>query len=180
MNHIAEYDNIIQQEHQDAIEKSIGGKKFPWNYKIGATHSDGVDNIYGFVKVLYFKFNSDIPDQKYINLLSPLLRSAIAKYDSAANLKDVFRIRAGLFTKNQNDGRDHLPHIDFTLKHHTMIYYVNDSDGPTSLFDDNKKLIYTCHPKKGRCLIFPGETYHSSAEPKLYPHRIAITFNFLL
>lgn len=173
-------DDVVPPEYQDHIEKMIGGMKFPWNYKIGATHSDGVDDIYGFVKVLYYKFNKDIPEQKYIDLLSPLIHTAISKYDSSLKLKDVFRIRAGLFTKNQNDGREHLPHIDFTLEHHTMIYYVNDSDGPTSLFDNDKNLIQQCDPKKGRCIIFPGETFHSSAEPKYHPHRIAITFNLLL
>jgi len=108
------------------------------------------------------------------------LRSAIIKYDESAELKDVFRIRAGLFTKNQNDGRDHLPHIDLKLKHHTMVYYVNDSDGPTSLFDDDLNLFQKCDPKKGRCIIFPGDTYHSSSEPRYHSHRIALTFNFLI
>lgn len=180
MDKISVIDDAISKEHQDAIERSIGGLKFPWNYAIGATHINTDDDIHGFVKILYFKFNSDTPEQKYIDLLSPLLRSAISKYDPNAELKDVFRIRAGLFTKNQNDGRDHLPHIDLSINHHTMIYYVNDSDGPTSLFDQDKNLTHTCDPKKGRCFIFPGETLHSSAEPRNHPNRIALTFNFLI
>jgi hypothetical protein len=174
-------DNVVPVEYQDYVEKVIGGMKFPWNYKIGATHSDGVDTIYGFVKILYFKFDDTIPEQKYIDLLSPIIHAAISQYNPRLKLKDVFRIRAGLFTKNQNDGREHVPHIDFeNLTHHTILYYVNDSDGPTLLFDDDGNIIESCHPKKGRCIIFPGETMHSSAEPKHHPSRIVITYNILL
>lgn len=181
MNEVLVFEDVISKEHEDAIEECLGGKKFDWHYQKGATHSDdGSDDIYGFTKVIYFAFDKLVPDPTYMQLLVPLLKNAVAKMDPNAEIKQVYRIRVGLFTKNQNDGKSHLPHIDFTHEHHTMIYYVNDCDGPTSLFDDEGNITYECHPKKGRCLIFPGKTMHSSSEPTMHPHRIAITFNFLI
>ena len=60
-----------------------------------------------------------------------------------------------MFVQNQNK-HSHL-HIDFPYKHTTMLYYVNDSDGPTKLYNlDKTKVVKEVHPKRGRVLILMG------------------------
>jgi hypothetical protein len=72
-------------------------------------------------------------------------------------------------------------HIDLPIEHLVILYYVNDSDGDTFLFDkranykdlkttavevnDSLNIIKKISPKKGRALVFNGDRYHSSSGP---------------
>ena len=50
--------------------------------------------------------------------------------------KTLLRIRLGLFTQNAAAGPYHNPHVDFYLPHQNALYYVNDSDGDTFIFNE--------------------------------------------
>jgi len=72
-------------------------------------------------------------------------------------------------------------HIDLAFEHLIVLYYVNDTDGDTFIFDkttDYKNInlasvenqselniIKRVSPKKGRALVFNGNRYHSSSGP---------------
>ena len=72
-------------------------------------------------------------------------------------------------------------HIDLAFKHLIVLYYVNDTDGDTFIFDKKSdyeninlasvenqnelKVIKRVTPKKGRALVFDGNRYHSSSGP---------------
>lgn len=68
------------------------------------------------------------------------------------------------------------PHVDFPFPHMVGLYYVNDSDGDTIIWDGDKKESIT--PKRGRFAVFDGKYYHASACPRNNPTRIVLTFNF--
>ena len=68
-------------------------------------------------------------------------------------------------------------HVDLKMPHLVCIYYVNDADGDTIIFDrkyDGTEQTYDSDwkelkritPKKGRILLFNGLMYHSSSSPK--------------
>ena len=60
-----------------------------------------------------------------------------------------------------------------------MLYYINDADGPTNLFDKKGgKIIEQVEFKKGRCLVLDGKVYHSSSSPKTSSRRLVANFNF--
>ena len=83
-----------------------------------------------------------------------------------------------MFVKNQTS-QPHLPHIDHQFEHYTMLYYVNDSDGPTKIFS-GEKIIKEINPKKGRAVFFSGDTYHASSSPKKHSNRVVINYNFMI
>ena len=56
-------------------------------------------------------------------------------------------------------------------------YYINDSEGDTVFFDDNKKEIKRVSPKKGRIVFFNGNQLHSGSYPTNTP-RFILNFNF--
>ena len=72
-------------------------------------------------------------------------------------------------------------HIDLAFAHLIVLYYVNDTDGYTFIFDKKSdyeninlasvenqkelKVIKRVTPKKGRALVFDGNRYHSSSGP---------------
>jgi hypothetical protein len=57
-------------------------------------------------------------------------------------------------------------HIDYETPHTVCLYYVNDTDGDTFIFANDKKTItQRISPKKNRCVVFDGSTYHASSTP---------------
>lgn len=98
------------------------------------------------------------------------------EYDNQLKL---FRMKVnGLFQRNNRSY--HHPHTDWKLNDAgmTMIYYINNSDGPTYLFNefykDHPKRL-TIHkkipPKMGRMLAFKATRYHASSSPIKSPSR---------
>tara|TARA_X000000368_G_C23031262_1_gene712685 strand:- start:765 stop:1388 length:624 start_codon:yes stop_codon:yes gene_type:complete len=80
------------------------------------------------------------------------------------------------------------PHVDFpeseTVDHFTCLYYINDSDGPTVVFNEKEKsklytVKYQCHPEKNKLFVFDGKHYHASSCPKHHDARLAITVNII-
>ena len=69
------------------------------------------------------------------------------------------------------------PHIAF-------LYYVNDSDGDTIIFNEKEGHIgeltikTRVSPKKGRLIIFGGNIYHAAGRPKK-DIRCVINYNFV-
>ena len=77
----------------------------------------------------------------------------------------------------------HLPHV-------ACVYYCNDSDGDTIIFDQtitdvaggSQGVVVTEHkrvtPKKGRAVFFDGSRYHCSSQPTIN-YRTIINFDLL-
>lgn len=61
----------------------------------------------------------------------------------------------------------------------TAIYYVNDSDGNTIIFDEDLKVRKVITPKKGRLVLFHGHSLHAGQPPIHSNKRIVINYNFL-
>ena len=57
-----------------------------------------------------------------------------------------------------------------------MIYYVNNSDGDTVIYD-NKKLVRV-KPEAGKILMFDGSLYHASSRPTKNKLRKVVNINF--
>jgi hypothetical protein len=81
----------------------------------------------------------------------------------------------------------HRPHVDHgDLEAKTLIYYVNDCDGDTIIFDktytgeDPQKLeiVKRITPKAGSAVLFDSNKYHASSSPTQGP-RSVINFIFL-
>jgi|MDTC01.1.fsa_nt_gb hypothetical protein len=67
----------------------------------------------------------------------------------------------------------HPPHVDADdPAMYTCAYYVNDSDGPLRMFDEEGNVTHTIEPKKGRCVVFKSNTKHAGTPPVNTPYRI--------
>ena len=106
---------------------------------------------------------------------------------------NTVRARAGMFMPTPRGGA-HIPHVDYYFPHYTLLYYVNDSDGDTIIYNekvdsvnfgvtpeypDRFSLLDRVSPKQGRAVLFNGMHYHSSSLPKKSENRIAININIV-
>ena len=79
------------------------------------------------------------------------------------------------------------PHIDVPQDECiSMVFYVNDADGETVLYDkqvhegeDNLQEIARIEPKAGRALLFNSNRFHSSSAPVNTPYRIILNSVFI-
>ena len=82
------------------------------------------------------------------------------------DLEDILMARVQLTCPQNTKLKHYAPHTDLRRSHSALIYYVNDSDGSTVLFDENKNIIKEVEPKKGRILLFNGAILHAAGIPK--------------
>jgi hypothetical protein len=168
-------DNVIPKKYQDEIERLMLKSQFcPWYLVEDVSYSnDTLQNKFtGFAHV--FKNESGVQSKLY-DFLLPLVYAACEKAEF--NLKDVLVSRA--FLQLSNTSGINNAHIDTKIPHLVVLYYVNDSSGPTVLYNekypdldienlDNSQLtvLTEVEPKKGRCLVFDGSRYHASSGPE--------------
>jgi hypothetical protein len=130
--------------------------------------------------------------------MTALLLPLLFTFCDRANLPftRLLRIRLGLFPRTMIEAVHHNPHVDFYQPHFNALYYVNDADGDTVIFNETyeqvsqeQSLLYTrdhkftiarrVSPRKGRMIGFDGKQYHASMHPMAAGYRIAIAFSFL-
>lgn len=170
-------DNAISSGYQEFVRRTIQQDNFPWyfNEKITTHEVEKGDKNSGFSNLI-FDWEREYQSEHF-DMLIPILYESLDKV--GLFLKDLLRVRVGMFVKNQCEGKHHLPHVDYEFNHHTMLYYVTDSDGPTFFFDGDK-ITDQVEPKMGRSVIFDGSIYHASSTPNINPNRIVINYNFIL
>jgi hypothetical protein len=91
------------------------------------------------------------------------------------NFIDIIAARLFITVPHKTKLEYYAPHTDRPEEHLGLIYYVNDSDGDTVFFK-NKEIIKRVSPKKGRIVLFDGNTFHSGGFPTDNP-RCIVNFN---
>ena len=102
-------------------------------------------------------------------------------------IKEILRIKANILNKTDKKNHIHPPHVDMTTPHMVLLYYVNDSDGDTVIFDQKHSSGYVptltvnmkVSPKAGAAILFDGLKYHSSSSPKNTKERIVLNINWI-
>lgn len=163
-------DDIIPVSHQKLLEEIVTDISFDWHYLHDVTFEfKGDRNSPGFTNLL---FQGGVGGDK-VNVFYPPLHEYLFRKD--LKIKTLHRMRLGCLLSN-SDLPHNNPHIDFEFQHMVGLYYVNDSDGDTIIWDGDKRETVT--PKRGRFAVFNGKYYHASSCPRVSPTRIVLTFNF--
>lgn len=202
---IVSIDNLIPISFQDEVIRRIqGDRHFPWFllHKIG--HPDFFShhvapkyldkNITDDVGFFHMAFDGEV-ESPYCDFFKLILYFFVEKVD--VKIKNILRIRLRYTHKGQGHSPEKYaaPHVDFNSNqpYKTLIYYVDDSDGDTIIFDkkfnpteeiynpiiaDPLKELIRYTPKKGSALFFNGHRYHAGNFPINYSSRIVINFDF--
>jgi Putative 2OG-Fe(II) oxygenase len=190
---LVQIDDVIPKAYQNQLEAETSA--LGWFFH-GESARPGLEftNNYGGFYHMAFDMASSTPVASAINaMLIPLLFVSCDK--AGLTFKDLIRIRLGLFPRTMLDVPYHNPHVDFYEPHVVGLYYVNDSDGDTVVFNETTQTLtleqsatfanegkFTelarITPKKGRMVFFDGKHYHASMHPTKTSHRIVVTFDF--
>ncbi len=173
------HDDLVPLDLQDKILNTIFSRyeeyHLPLHYRSNITgHENSENNPFeqGFgTKILG---NSKTHQQAGL-FLSPLY-SITEKLN--ITIWEIFNVRVFMMITKNNKSITTYPHVDLFSPHLVCLYYINDTDGDTVFYSEDKKQeIYRVTPKKGRCVIFDGGIYHASSTPTL-TDRAIINYNF--
>lgn len=169
------------------IDRQTHSTFFTLNKRLGSA-DDGIAGVTGEDYTDFFFFVSN-PDIEGNERMHDICMTVVNKFCQKHNLDidSVFRSRSNIATRNP-DRRPSNPHVD-TLdhEHYVFLYYVNDSDGDTTLYNEHANgsfytpkdltVFKTIKPKAGTAVLFPGRQFHAWAAPFESDYRTIINMN---
>ena len=174
------YDNLVPEYLMTEIEQLLTSNMFPWylNRKTVydesyVSESSDYQDVAAFAHLFSGNAGASSP---WYNMSEILLGKFID--GSGLKCKGIVRARANYMVAQPNNypKLPCPPHVDGLYKHHVLLYYVNESDGETILYEDGK-VVAKVAPARGRFLYFSGSDMHSASPPQNYDKRIAINYN---
>jgi hypothetical protein len=186
MDDIIIIDDAIPEAQQQLLEKIFTDFNLQWNYvKEGVDYThDSIKtnytiNSFQYVHSVYADAQQKSPTFSYFTSLL----SAIP-----FTFKELLRIKVNSTSVSCNTSNDTCgaPHTDFVPPPDellTAIYYINDSDGDTFIFNESfgsntLSIKQRIKPKRGRLVVFNGKLYHSGNYPTTDKPRIVANINF--
>jgi hypothetical protein len=183
-------DDLVPVTLIDNIEKTLLSHTFPWYL------NENVVDKYPFYSYIddektnhpnqftHQFFNKSSIQSQYYHLVTPII-CLLEKQEEVDFTNRIIRIKANLLTRqNYEDDHYNSPHVDSKeIPGESLLYYVNDSDGDTFIFNENKqtdKLTINSRisPQRGRCLFFNSDYFHASSCPRKNETRVVINFLF--
>lgn len=199
INDIIVLENAIPPAYADKLEELLLIRDFSWFFRGDITYPDHAlekigqlhEKRPGFGNLIY---DINLSVGNYFNFISPIILSTVEKNNIP--FKQILQMRAFLSLPLLSNSKLRIdkPHIDNPLPHIVALYYVNDSDGDTIIFDHcyeyGKQNFYDLSPmdaetmpiekritpQKGKLVFFNGAHYHASSQPTIGP-RCVINFN---
>lgn len=182
-------ENSIDQGKQNTLEKIITRHEFPWFFYTGTILPSDVEYqndcvIQRGINPPQFSHFMSVERSQYIDFVAPILNCLANVFQT--NIQ-ILKLKFNLLTKT-NKKTHHWPHADidnYSDRIMTGLYYVNDSDGPTSVFkqfapkkSDKLTKLVNIDPQKGKLVIFDSRRFHASSSPTAAETRIVLNIVF--
>ena len=193
------FDNFLPNEYFEELQSKIFGFSQPWYYLNNITFPDKKGDClgeYGFNYWIVSKGGllGDDPTSKMVyNLLMKMRK--VSPY------KNIYRSRLDLtlYTGESKRGDIHVDQSNPFFPHYATIFYVNDSDGNTVIYNErydgedgdySSKVIQEkgleekltiqqeIEPKANRMVAFDGLYIHTGSVPAKHNTRVILNSNF--
>ena len=182
-------DDLIEKKLQNQIEDAMFD--CDWKFQMDNTYEYSQKSFGMKYRKFLNPFKYDISpsihtnlqsNQKIFKLFYPVIKKTCNNV--SFNLEEIIRCIAGIQGVQVIREKNKVCNIHINQKtpHLVLLYYVNDADGETILFDktiddiedDDAMYLDERHefnvinkiiPKQGKILLFDGRTYHSASSP---------------
>jgi len=195
-------DDFLPEIYVESIYKLMGGDQITWSFSKYSTSADpdGLEKLYYTDEPVkeHIQFRHIFIDENkikspHLQYIAPL----IASYENVmGKIKYTQRIKANLLMP-QDGVKLQRPHIDdtgvdafnsngYVGNRKTLLYYVNNSDGDTLIYNEKYEgkpvgLVtkqQSISPVKGRAIIFDSNQIHSGHIPTDKKYRLVINCVF--
>ena len=180
-------DNFLNENEIFAVETGIWNCEFRYQPETGSAE-DGLSGVVGdnFVEFPIFVSGSNIPNEP--SQVQDIANFVVSRFLDKHRfvIKEEIRARSNM-TFRSLDTRPSRPHVGVDKEHYVFLYYVNDSDGDTVIYDqkytgkeyDQSELTVfkKITPKAGAAVIFDGSRYHTNYSNQKNNFRFIINMN---
>jgi hypothetical protein len=194
------YKNILSKEHYDGLVTMVSAKDFPWYFQPNIAYVNDPDlakdpnllQSFGLTHTVWDIEKGQVSE--VLDFMGPLVKNFSEM--AGIQINNFLRIKINLQTPVVGNAPDKYngAHVDRYLPHKAAIYYLNDSDGDTFIFNEvydpadeetwpNKMSMPTVKERitpESNSLYFLDTAfrYHSSSNPIKSNVRYTINFNF--
>ena len=182
------YDDVLDKTHFQEVKHIVESAEFPWYIRY---NRHVTDSTYHKDEDIY----QNNPLFSFTHLCSGWDNIKTDYYDMTHELAEKCRITASLndYVTERLRWRMHIrskenvrsnPHLDMkdfepkdSLK--VGIFYLHDSDSPTYIYNDEKRVIAEIESKANRLLVMRGSLLHGGSKPKTHNFRIVLNINWV-
>lgn len=193
------YNNILSNDLHNNLSDLIHNKRFFWYYQSNIAYTYPIESMRDPNSITSFGLTHNVWDAELgqvseaLQYMGPIVES----FQELAKIKinNFIRIKINLLVPIPGNTVDKYngAHVDQHSPHKSMIYYLNDSDGDTFIFNEtydsndqstwpplNTPTIKERITPKANSLYYleDGFKYHSSSNPINTERRFTINFNF--
>jgi len=185
--------DFVSKEYQDKLEDIVLGDAIAWHWNPKTVYVDDSNlndcvvtpqtkEMWHLVHLTTSK-NGTVHSPVH-KMFLPLIRSAgIGNFE-------IDRIKANCMFKQPDYpvGFYNTPHVDNEKpEYQTLLYYINDSDGDTLIFDKRYQegvkhteltIKYRYTPKKGTAILFDSNLFHCGTPPIVTDRRALVNIIF--
>lgn len=171
-------DNFIPEIYQERLHNLLTSDRFAWYWNdksvyLDSESADFESKDYQFTHVLLREGNIN---SEFAESVLPLVY--FFELHSDMKVKYIEKIKANLTTHINYTDEDlkQCIHKDMNTntdtKFMTILYYVNDADGDTVIYHDEKESTFS--PQKGRAIWFNADLDHRPSTPVNSKRRIVV------
>lgn len=188
-------ENIVTDSVRDRMKRIFLRDEFQWFYNdstsriIPGNKSAIVDaNTRESIQFTHKLYEDGRFQSEFVEYVQKIMKALEEKEGIVCTT--LIRAKCNLLPQDRGATVDqyHPPHIDSKDANdytYTLIYYVNDSDGDTFLFNEkygddfeNVTIAHRQTPKEGCALLFKSTSYHASSSPINTSSRVVINIVF--
>lgn len=195
MDDVIVIDDAVSLEVQESLEKICLSDGFGWIFNPFTTYSEyhisqhGVPNGFDknavdtplFTHLLWSEFGRN---SHYFNNFVPVIHAIPYEIEHLSR----FKVNLTLPHKNVTAETHSFPHVDYRIIDCdlvTAIYYINDSDGDTVIFNEVDghqgplSVKQKISPRRGRLVVFDGRLLHAGNNPSTDRPRLVGNINII-
>ena len=184
-------DNVLGSSVLSEIEHRVLDKRIPWYFEESTAYNEKDSNLFDF-SFSHLIVNNSEPVSLLYDVMLMTFMQCLDKVNQKVD--QLYRMRLGLITPTQSTFV-HSAHIDSETPHITGLFYFNDSDGDTILYNNvfnpdsgmlgsdyvktqELSVLEKFKPTKNTFVCFDGFRYHSSSTPTLSKKRVVLNVNY--
>ncbi len=189
-------DNFLSETYFNSLQSYISSSTTqPWYYNDNISINKKTNDLGGFgFSYTILKCKGEYLESyydKYIESGSYTLRTLkrfLFEMRAVTGCDKILRSRMDM-TVYSGKSKILEPHTDYKYPHTACIFYVNDSDGNTVIYDQvyndkdgcNQELTIKeeIEPKANRLVVFDGMHIHTGHTPSKHNNRVLINSNFV-
>lgn len=167
--------NFTKTENYILLKNQVLSNNFPWYYH-SSTIKDKEDFPFFGHSVVKSPGNPNLfstISSSYSDLCNNILFEIFSENNIEVNC--VIRVNLNMTIPVVCNSISSHPHYDHKFDHKNLLVYLNDSDGDTVVYDENKN-EYRYSPKEDSALIFCGKHYQFLPT---YNRRVVLVSTFI-